>query len=276
MKTALKPVHLRTHYSNTLDDGRRRDAPNRGLSAWTLRKHHVIMREALAHAVKWGIIGRNVALAVDPPKPRKQPAYAMDSEAAHSILTAAQGTVWHPIFHLALFTGLRKGKVLGLRWRDVDLDLAELYIIQTLQKQKGREISFQEPKTNGSRRPVVLSPVAAKELRAYKEKQESNLNTMGDVLTPKTLVFERADGTIPSPDSVTHAFAKFARRVGVLGVRFHDLRHTHASLMLKSGVHPKIVSERLGHSSVSITLDVYSHVVPGHQQAAAKTFDETL
>ena len=120
------------------------------------------MREALAHAVKWGIIGRNVALAVDPPTPRKQPAYAMDSEAAHSILTAAQGTVWHPIFHLALFTGLRKGKVLGLRWRDVDLNLAELYIIQTLQKQKGREISFQEPKTNGSRRPVVLSPIAAK------------------------------------------------------------------------------------------------------------------
>ena len=145
-----------------------------------------------------------------------------------------------------------------------------------MQKLRGREISFQEPKTKGSRWSVALSQMAAIELRAYMEKQESHLNAMGEVLTPKTLVFARVDGTIPSPDSVTHALAKFARRAGVPGVRFHDLRHTHANLMLKAGVHPKIVSERLSHSSVSITLDVYSHVAPGLQEAAARKFDETL
>jgi integrase len=94
--------------------------------------------------------------------------------------------------------------------------------------------------------------------------------------TPDTLVFERADGTMPVPGSVTHAFTKYAKRAGVTGVHLHNLRHTHASLMLKAGVHPKIVSERLGHSSVAFTLDTYSHVVPGLQEAAALKFDETL
>ena len=145
-----------------------------------------------------------------------------------------------------------------------------------MQKLQGGGVTYQEPKTAGSRRSVALSPSATLELRAYRERQEADFAIMGRPLTPDTLIYERPDGTIPVPDSVTHAFAKYANKAGITGVRLHDLRHTHASLMLKAGVHPKIVSERLGHSSVSITLDVYSHVVPGLQEAAALKFDETL
>jgi integrase len=219
---------------------------------------------------------RNVALAVDPPNPPRPEAQSLDSDAAHRILAAAQGIIWHPIFHLALYTGMRRGEILGLRWKDVDLDLAVLYITQAMQQLDDGRIIFEEPKTAKSRRSVALSPAAAIALRSHRERQEADFMMLGRPFTPETLVFERVDGTTPVPDSVTHAFTKYARKAGVNGMHLHNLRHTHASLMLKAGVHPKIVSERLGHSSVAFTLDTYSHVMPGLQEAAALKFDETL
>lgn len=272
----LKPAHIQSHYAKSLHEGRKRTGTSAGLSAWTVRKHHVILREALSHALKWGLVGKNVALAVDPPKPPKSEAHALDGEAAQCILVAALGTIWHPIFHLALYTGMRRGEVLGLRWKDVDLELASLYVTQAMQQLDDGTIIFHEPKTNKGRRSVALSPATAISLRSYREAQEADFLMAGRLHTQETLVFERADGTTPVPDSVTHAFSKYALKAGITGVRLHDLRHTHASLMLKAGIHPKIVSERLGHSSVAFTLDVYSHVAPGLQEAAARKFDEVL
>jgi integrase len=274
--SSLKPAHLQEHYAKALKVGRKRNGQTAGLSAWTVRKHHVVIREALSHAVKWGLVGRNVVLAVDPPKPPRPEAKALDSDAAHRVLEVAQGTIWHPIFHLALYTGMRRGEILGLRWKDVDLTLSLLYITQTMQQLDDGRIVFEEPKTAKSRRAVALSPAAAIALRSHREMQEAEFMMVERPFTPDTLVFERADGTTPVPDSVTHAFTKYAKRAGVTGVHLHNLRHTHASLMLKAGVHPKIVSERLGHSSVAFTLDTYSHVAPGLQEAAALKFDETL
>jgi integrase len=271
----LKPAHLQRHYAKALKEGRKTSVTVKGLSAWTVRKHHVILREALSHAVKWGLVTRNVALAVDAPKPSRPEALSLDSDAVHRILSEAQG-IWRPIFHLALYTGMRRGEVLGLRWKDVDLNLAVLYVTQAMARLDNGSIIFQEPKTTKSRRSVALSPAAAISLRSHMEHQKTDFMMVQRPFTPDTLVFERADGTTPDPDSVTHAFSRYAKRIGVSGVHFHSLRHTHASLMLKAGVHPKVVSERLGHSSVSFTLDVYSHVVPGIQEAAALRFDETL
>ena len=272
----LKAAHLQTHYSKALKEGRKSSGPSEGLSPWTVRKHHVTLREALSHALKWGLVSKNVTLAVDPPKPPRPEARALDGDDAQYILTSAQGTIWHPIFHLALYTGMRRGEILGLRWKDVDLNLSVLYIAQAMQQLDDGRVIIQEPKTPNSRRSVALSPVAAISLRSHRERQEVDFLTVERPFTPQTLVFERADGTTPVPDSVTHAFTRYAQKAGVHGVHLHNLRHTHASLMLKAGVHPKIVSERLGHSSVAFTLDTYSHVTPGLQEAAALKFDQTL
>jgi integrase len=151
----LKSSHLQAHYARALSEGRKKSGQTTGLSAWSVRKHHVILREALSHALKWGLVSKNVALAVDPPKPPRSEARALDSDAAQYILTSTQGTIWHPIFHLALYTGMRRGEILGLRWKDVDLNLSVLYIAQAMQQLDDGRVIFQEPKTAKSRRSVV-------------------------------------------------------------------------------------------------------------------------
>lgn len=140
----------------------------------------------------------------------------------------------------------------------------------------GRRIIFEEPKTAKGRRMVDLSPSAILALRAYRESVDVDRAFLGIPLTGDSLVFSHPDGSPLLPNTVTHAFAKIVRRAGLKGIRLHDLRHTHASLMLRQGVHPKVVSERLGHANVSITLDTYSHVTPGIQAAAALRFDEGI
>ena len=141
---------------------------------------------------------------------------------------------------------------------------------------RGKGVVFQPPKTSKSRRQVALSPNAVLALKAHREKQEGELALLDAQWDAKSLVFHRWDGSPLRPDTVTHAFADIAKGAGPKRIRLHDLRHTHASLMLEANVHPKIVSERLGHASVAITLDTYSHVSPTLQAAAALKFDETV
>jgi integrase len=276
--SALRPAHLQAHYAKALKEGNKRKSTNvtmaEGLAPWTVRKHHVIIREALSHAVKWGLLGKNVALAVDPPKPARSEGKALDSDAADKVLEAAQGTIWHPIFHLALYTGLRRGELLGLRWRHVNLSLAEIYLTQARQQLDDGRIITKGPKSATGRRLVDLGPDAAIALRSHRERQEVDFMAVERPFTPDTLVFERADGTTPVPGSVTHAFSKYAKRAGVTGVHLHNLRHTHATDLMKIGISPKVVAERLGHSSSAFTLDIYSHVAPGLQKEAARRFDE--
>ena len=131
---------------------------------------------------------------------------------------------------------------------------------------------FQEPKTARSRRLIALSPAAVLALKSHREKQEADRDLMGRELTAGDLVFAHSDGSPYLPDTVSHAFKKIAGWAGLPRIRLHDLRHAHASLMLRQGVHPKIVQERLGHSTISVTLDTYSHVLPGLQEAAAAAF----
>ena len=170
----------------------------------------------------------------------------------------------------------RRGEMLALVWKDIDLDLASMYIARSLLKLDDGTFVIKEPKTSRSRRMVSLSPALALRLRQHKADRTAEALLLDRTLAEDDLVFSHPDGSPLNPSSVTHTFSKAAARAGLPQLRLHDLRHIHATLLLKAGVHPKIVSERLGHASVAITLDIYSHVLPGLQEAAAQRFDKLL
>ena len=199
----------------------------------------------------------------------------------HLFLDYAKDSPYYCLFYLGLFTGMRRAELLALRWSDIDLDLCQLYVNRSIQYVRGDDkknrIVFREPKTSKSRRMIALSPSTVIALREHKAKETELRISLGYLPpTDNDLVFSHYDGTPFFPNTITHAWIKLVRRCGLYGVRFHDARHTHASLLLKQGVHPKIVQERLGHGSIQITLDTYSHVAPGLQQAAAQKFDDIV
>lgn len=270
--TELRPEHLQRYYSEKLSSGRA-DGKG-GLSQRTVRHHHVTLHDALQSAVKWGLLGRNPADAVDAPRYQTPERRTLDEEDIHILLSAAKPTPYYALFYLALFTGMRRSELLALRWEDIDLDLSQVSVSRTLHQLRDRSIVFRAPKTAKGRRTVALPPSATLVLREHRERQNAIRDSIGKPIEEQDLVFSKPDGTPFLPDAVTHAWLKLVRRVGLAGVRFHDARHSHASLMLKAGIHPKVVQERLGHASIQITLDTYSHVAPSLQAAAAERFDE--
>lgn len=168
-------------------------------------------------------------------------------------------------------TGLRRGELLALRWQNIDLEKGMLYVTQTLTVTQQQGLIFKTPKTGKSRRSVTLPPSAVEALREHRRRQTEERLRLGPVWQDHDLVFPGPDGRPWHPDTFTSSFRDLCARAGVQA-RLHDLRHTHATQLLKAGVHAKIVTERLGHSSIGITLDTYSHVLPGMQdEAAART-----
>lgn len=176
---------------------------------------------------------------------------------------------------LAVTTGLRRGEILGLRWEDVNLRTSVLTVRQPLEQTKGG-IALKQPKTQKARRTVALPQLSVEALRYRKKEQAKERLLFGPDYNGHGLVLARADGSPWKPDSFTSSYRSLVRRLGLSHIRFHDLRHTHATQLLRQGVHPKVVSERLGHSTVGITLDVYSHVLPGMQEDAAHRVDVAL
>lgn len=272
--TQLQPSHIQGYYAKALSGGR--SNRNGGLSARTVLNIRKVLSEALSHAVKWQILVRNVALAVDPPCPRRSEMATFTEEQARLFLQAAAATPYQELFTVALYTGMRRSELLGLRWKDVDLDLAQLSVTQTLHRLAGGGFVLRQPKTAKSRRTIALPPSVSMLLRQLRERQIGERLLLGLELRDDDLVFAYLDGCPLDHSAVTHAFKRTIKRAGIPCVRFHDLRHTHASLMLKQGIHPKIASERLGHSNIGITLDTYSHVMPGLQEAAALRFEKGL
>lgn len=192
------------------------------------------------------------------------------------MLEAARGTRYYSIFYLLLFTALRRSEILALRWCDIDLLLCRLQVTRSLHQLPGGESVIRAPKSDRSRRVVSLPASAAQVLQEHREEQAKQISETGRALRDYDLVFSDLEGRPLRPDTITHAWVKLVRRIGLHGVRLHDARHTHASLMLKQGVHPKIVQERLGHASIQLTLDTYSHVAPRLQEAAAAGFDKMI
>jgi len=272
--TGLKPEHLQRYYSEKLGSGRCDNSG--GLSAQTVRHHHTALHKALETALEWGLLSRNPADAVSPPRVQRPEMQTWDEDDIAHFFEAAKDTPYYALFYLALFTGMRRSELLALRWQDIDFILSQVYVSRSLHVLKGGKVVFRSPKTAKGRLTVALPPSAILTLRDHHEKQKLERVMLGIPLTDDDLVFGHFDGKPLLPNTVTHAWIKLVRHTGLKPIRLHDARHTHASLMLKQGIHPKIVQERLGHSSVTITLDTYSHVAPGLQQAAAVRFDEAF
>jgi integrase len=202
--------------------------------------------------------------------------HTMNEDGLQSFLQIAKSTQYYMVFYTVLFTGMRRSEVLALRWCDVDLLMCQVSVTQSLHRLKDGSLVFRPPKTAKGRRVIAMSPSLALVLKDHKEKQLLERVMMGIVLKENDLVFATPEGKPLLPDSISHAWTKMVKRAGLDHVRLHDARHTHASLLLKQGVHPKVVQERLGHATISTTLDLYSHVAPGLQEAAAKRFDDVL
>jgi len=266
--TQLKPQQIQQYYSMEFADGK-------GLLAQTVLHIHRILFQALKYAMRQGVLMHNAADLVDPPRGKKSKMRTLIPSEVGKLLETARDSVFYPVIYTAINTGLRQAELLGLRWRDVDLDLAALSVNQVLYKRRGICI-FKEPKSEHSRRRLDLSPSLALYLRKYRAQKEAEYAALGKTLGNDDLVFSRIDGTPIDHGTLTHHFAKIVKSAGLTRTRFHDLRHSFASLMLLASVHPKVVSEMLGHSSVAFTLDTYSHVIEGLQKAAMKRLDEVL
>jgi integrase len=191
------------------------------------------------------------------------------------LLDTAKDSYYYPIIYTAVSSGLRQAELLGLRWRDVDLEMLSLSVSQVLYKRRGI-YTFKEPKTSHSRRRVAMTPKLSIFLKGYQSEREWLYQQLGKQLTLDDLVFASVDGKPIDPSVLTHNFSRIATRAGLRNVRFHDLRHTFASLMLLRGAKPKVISEALGHSSVAFTMDVYSHIIEGMQSDAMALLDEVL
>lgn len=227
-------------------------------------------------AFKWGLIKNNPADAVTAPRPQRTEMKTLNEKDLNLFLEAAKETPYYLIFHLALSTGMRRSELLALKWCDVDLLLCQIYISRSLHRLRNGEIIFREPKSTAGKRMVALPPSIALLLQNYKDDQANQRQTLGLELNDEDLVFSNIEGRPFLPDTVSHAWMKLIKKTGLEGIRLHDARHSHASLLLKQGVHPKVVQERLGHATISTTLDLYSHITPSLQQAAAEGFDKML
>lgn len=269
----LQPTHLQRFYSEKLANGRLNGSG--GLSPQTVRYLHAILREAMGHAVKWQFINRNVVELADPPAIRQREISTLEASEITQFLDAAKDDRYYIAFLIAITTGLRRGEVLGLRWKDIDFQTKTASICKNLVSIKGRPV-LQEPKTKGSNRSVTLPSMTIDALKRHKQVQDEEKLSVGDHYNQHDLVICTSVGTLLSPRNLLRSFQRILEGAGLPKIRLHDLRHTHATLMLKQGEHPKIVSERLGHSNTRITMDIYSHVLPNMQQEAVDRFEEML
>ena len=269
----LQPAAISSAYAKALAGGRRKRSG--GLAPRTVHHMHRILRQALQQAVRWQILVRNPADLVKPPRVERAKSTTLSAEQAAQLLGAlAHSRVYWPTL-VALATGMRRGEVLALRWQHVDLERGVLEVVESIEETK-TSLRFKPPK-NGKTRAITLPAFAVAELRRLKLEQAQELLRLGIRQTGATLVCGRADGEVHKPLALTYEFARFVRQLKDLPqVRFHDLRHSHATQLLASGVHPKIAQERLGHSSVGITLDLYSHAVESLQDEAASRVDAAL
>jgi integrase len=245
------------------------------LSARTVHHQHRVLSQSLKYAVRQGYLGRNPAEFVDPPSPRKKAMRTLTPGEVEVLFNIAVSSYYYPVIYTAVSTGLRQAELLGLRWRDIDLDMLSISVSQVLYKRCGI-CQFKEPKTSHSRRRVAMTPKLALFLREYKAERERLYQKLRRQFTLDTLVFASVEDNPLDPCVLTHNFSRLCKRAGLENVRFHDLRHTFASLMLLRGAKPKVISEALGHASVAFTMDTYSHIIEGMQSDAMALLDEVL
>jgi integrase len=272
----LAPAHISATYARWATEGRRDGKPG-GLSPQSRRHIHRILKAALGRAVEQRLIARNPAdvLARHLPKVERKEMVTLTAEQAAQLLESIKRSRSYWPVLIALSTGMRRGEILALRWRNIDLERGIVRVVESLEQTKAA-LRFKAPKTEKAR-AITLPSFAVEELRRLKRQQAEELLALGVRQSGETLACGRHDGEPMPPRSLTHEFAKIAGRAkGVPRVRFHDLRHSHATQLLSAGVHPKVAQERLGHSTITTTLDLYSHVTETMQGDAAAKLDSAF
>jgi integrase len=265
---ALTSTHLRGLYRTKTDAG---------LSPRTVQYIHVTLHKAFKQAVNDGLVRRNACEAVKPPQLHREEIKPLTSKQAKLLLKTIRGDRLETLYVLGITAGMRQSELLGLKWEDVDLERGTLQVRRTLAGLKNGQPIFESPKTAKSKRSIQLSEKALEALKRHHELQVEEEQRLTGLWQDHGLVFATRVGTpINRRNLVTRSFKPLLSRAGLPEIRFHDLRHTCATLMLCGGIHPKVVQELLGHTSVTITLDTYSHVLFSMQGEAAEKMDSML
>jgi integrase len=262
----LETAHLDRLYAELLREGRR-DGTG-GLSAKTVRHVHVALRKALGDALRKGRVARNVAEHASPPKPRKPRPRVWTADQLRAFLEATADDRLAAAWVLVATTGINRGELLGLAWDSVDLEAGAVTIAAQLTLADGQPVDS-DPKTDRRRRTISLDPDTLADLRAHAARQQDEILEAGSLWQETGLVFTREDGSPIHPERLSRRFKTLTRRAMLPHIGLHGLRHTYATIALASGVPAKVVSERLGHASTSITMDIYQHVMPGMDADAA-------
>lgn len=265
----LRPEHIQQMCNSMV-------AAGKGLR--TVRLTHAVLRRTLVHATRLGLIARNPALGIVPPKYVRKEMETLDDKQAQQLLALAEVKKdrFCALYHLAISTGMRQGELLGLKWADVNLDQGYLQVQRQLVRTQETGFGFSAPKTKSGIRRIDLGSNTVEVLKVHKKRQYEERLLAGSKWREYDLVFPSSIGTLMNRDNLRSRFKRLLEAAGLPEIRFHDLRHTAASLMLNNGVPLIVVSKRLGHAQPSITLDVYGHQIPTGQQEAAKLMDRLL
>jgi integrase len=263
----LRPEHIQNLYSLKI---------KAGISERTVLMIHAVIHRALEQAMKLGLVGRNAADAVTRPRFKRKEMKTLNDSQVRSFLSLLTGTRNDAFFWVAISTGLRQGELLGLKWADLDWRNRSIHVQRQVQRLAQGGLGFSEPKSDAGNRSVVLGKAVMEKLRAHIAIQDMEKSFAGKSWQEFDLIFPSTKGTPLDHRNIFRTFKDLLKQAGLPDIRFHDLRHTAATLMFKQGVHPKVVQERLGHSDIALTLNTYSHVMPSMQDDAADLIDEIL
>lgn len=262
----LQPLQIQAFYTTLRESGHRRTGSR--LSEQTMLHFHKVLVAALAQGVRWRLVAVNAARQVNAPVPKRIEMATLGAKQMRQLLKCAEHTYLHVPVLLWLTAGLRRGELLALRWADLDRERCRLAVVRTLEETKAG-VTFKAPKTARSTRVIPLPPVSIELLAEHGVRQKRRRLTLGAGWQNQGLIFPDSTGAPMRPRNVTKAFTALAMRAGLPNISIHSLRHTHATELLRAGVHPKVVSERVGHSSIAFTLQRYGHALPDMQQNAA-------
>ena len=271
----MAPDRFGNHVTTNHADKAKETKTPRPLTPRTVQHFHATLRVALAQAEKWGMVPRNVATLVDAPRVPHKEMRLFNPEQARQFLSSIRENRLEALYSVAMALGLRQGEALGLRWSDVDLDKGRLTVANSLQRIDGK-LQLVETKRDRSRRTVTLPKICLSALWRHRGRQEEERRAASDQWQQTGFVFTSTVGTPLDGPAVTHRFQKALKSAKLPHMRFHDLRHTCATLLLAQGVHPRLVMEILGHSQIAVTMNTYSHVIPAMQQEIATRMDSIL
>lgn len=273
----IKPLHVVTFLESLQREGERADGKEGALSSGMVEYIHRVLKNIFNRAVEWKIIKTSPMAAIKKPKVEQGEMSVYDEEEVHRLFQALEeaNPMWRVMISLALTTGLRKGELLGLEWKNIDLNTGTIDVRQSLTYVKGTGFIVKEPKTKNSIRKVAVPPSLIPDLEAFKKQSAIERDRCGELWEggERFFLFSSWNGKPLHPSSVKTWWRRFTNRHGLRYIRFHDLRHTSATLLINKGVHAKIISERLGHANILTTMNIYGHALRSADQEAAKHFD---